>query len=281
MKFSERIGKTSVRSALQIDGMDVALKNRIWNVILEDFFTHISDYQSGGQKSQKAEVCEAIWKEFFGLAIDEIPSWQGGGTHCDGVIEHLRDWYFSAQWYEIYNLVELLVSISEILRLDFTSKCNKALKKEMSAYRIVDSFVTQVTSEEEIVELEMALDVGDRWSSVKTHLTAALAFYSNRPSPDFRNSIKESISAVEALCVIITGDPNATLGQALIVIEKKWKIHGALKSALSALYGYTSDAGGIRHSLMEGDTEIASEDARFMLISCSAFINYLISKTEI
>jgi hypothetical protein len=43
------------------------------------------------------------------------------------------------------------------------------------------------------------------------------------------------------------------------------------------MYGYTSDAEGIRHALMDEPT-LESEDAKFMLVSCSAFVNYLRSK---
>lgn len=50
--------------------------------------------------------------------------------------------------------------------------------------------------------------------------------------------------------------------------------------AFAALYGYTSDSGGIRHSLLEDDISVSFEDAKFMLVSCSAFINYLKIKIE-
>ena len=63
-------------------------------------------------------------------------------------------------------------------------------------------------------------------------------------------------------------------------IEKKFQIHSALKSAFSALYGYTSDSGGIRHSLLKDDISVSFEDAKFMLVSCSGFINYLKAKIE-
>jgi hypothetical protein len=42
-----------------------------------------------------------------------------------------------------------------------------------------------------------------------------LDLFEGRKATDFRNSIKESISAVEAMCQILTGDDKATLGQAL------------------------------------------------------------------
>ena len=101
----------------------------------------------------------------------------------------------------------------------------------------------------------------------------------DRKSPDYRNSVKESISAVEAISNLIANEKKATLGQALKAIESKVSLHPALKKAFSSLYGYTSDAEGIRHALLS-ETNLSFEDAKFMLVSCSAFINYLISKAS-
>lgn len=52
-------------------------------------------------------------------------------------------------------------------------------------------------------------------------------------------------------------------------------MHPALNGAFQKLYGYTSDAGGIiRHALLEEDS-LDFKDAKFMLVSCSAFVTYL------
>ena len=50
-----------------------------------------------------------------------------------------------------------------------------------------------------------------------------------------------------------------------------------MESAFTSLYGYTSDEGGIRHGSIDV-SNTPSEDAKFMLVSCSAFVNYLIEK---
>ena len=111
-------------------------------------------------------------------------------------------------------------------------------------------------------------------------LPISLDLLADRKNPNYRNSIKESISAVESFCKLITKDDNASLGEALSEIEKEYSLHGALKSSFSSLYGYTSDAGGIRHALIESDVTVEFEEAKFMLVSCSAFINYLKSKVK-
>ena len=70
-----------------------------------------------------------------------------------------------------------------------------------------------------------------------------------------------------------------TLGQALKVLDKKGKLHGSLYKGFSALYGYTSDADGIRHAMMD-ESNLVYSDAKYMFVSCTTFINYLIDKTK-
>lgn len=158
---------------------------------------------------------------------------------------------------------------------DLIEKINEAFRLEVSAFRVLNDLIVQINSEVEIETIEQAIDVSDSLKSVNTHLKSALDMLSDRTNPDYRNAIKESVSAIEAYCSIITNEPKASLGKALAIIEKKHGLHGSLKTAFSAIYGYASDAGGIRHSLLEDNVELKFEDAKFMLVSCSSFVNYL------
>jgi cytochrome c553 len=126
---------------------------------------------------------------------------------------------------------------------------NKYLEKELSGYRFVNGIITDITNTQEVEMLENALADED-FPNVKAHLQRALELLSDRKNPDYRNSIKESISAVESIAKEIAQNPKAELAQALREIEKKGKLHGAMKTAFMSLYGYTSDANGIRHALM-------------------------------
>jgi len=56
-------------------------------------------------------------------------------------------------------------------------------------------------------------------------------------------------------------------------------MHPSLKQGFEKLYGYTSDDDGIRHALLD-EANLDMEDARFMLVSCSAFVNYLVVKAQ-
>lgn len=235
------------------------------------------------KESEKGEICKLIWKDFFNFPIDKIPTYSRFNIVDTGsFMEYIRNWFFKADWVEVYDFIEFIAILdSRVIEGDFTKKCNWALEKEVSGYRIVNEKVVQITSEEEVQVIEDATLNTDQWKSVSTHLRTALDELADRVNPNYRNSIKESISAVEAFCKIVTDDEKATLGKALAEIEKKHQMHGALKTAFSAIYGYTSDSGGIRHALLESDVKSEFEDAKFMLVACSAFINYLKTKLKL
>lgn len=281
MRFSQRIGQTPIKTLLQFDSIDDGLRNRLWNMFLEDFVDKTDTFISNDEESDFGIACRLIWKEFFNYPMDRLPTWNTGivKVEADDVIKIIRNWFFNAQWFEIYDFLEFLSGLDNAeFHISFDENCNQALKKELSAFRVVKGKIVQISSEEEIAEIEEAINDTSKWKGINTHLITALAFLSDRKNPNYRNSIKESISAVEALCIIITNNKTATLGEALAIIEKKYSLHGALKKSFSSLYGYTSDSSGIRHSLLENDSEVDFEEAKFMLISCSVFINFLKSK---
>ncbi|QYJ68921.1 AbiJ-NTD4 domain-containing protein [Flavobacterium litorale] len=281
MRFSQRIGKTPFETALQFESINNKLKNRLWNIIL-DYFELFDDVSlSFGLKSDRDKILLFIWKDFFAHPSDTIYKNPFGNIDTVKIIAHIRRWFFDeAHWYEIYDFVEFIIS-SELTVLNkavFTSNFNDALKKEASAYKIINNVVTPIASDIEVDSIQEILSETNGWQSINEHLKTALKFLSDRESPDYRNSIKESISAVEATCIKITSDSKATLGKALTEIEKKHSIDGGLKSALKSIYGYTSNTGGIRHALIDDDVSPSFEDAKFMLVSCSAFVNYLKAK---
>ena len=155
---------------------------------------------------------------------------------------------------------------------------NVILEEEKSGYRLIgDKFINTI-NETEIQSIEQA--ISSPYDAVNRHMKKALSLYADKKAPDYENSIKESISAVESMCCIITNlkGSDATLGNALKTLESRGVvIHKALQEAFSKIYGYTSDADGIRHGGMNFKNA-PPEDAKYMLVSCSAFVNYLIEK---
>lgn len=269
MKFSQRIGKTPIKTNLDKEELSVDLRNLLWSVILTD----VINQKKYGELEMK--FYRSIWMDFFKWPVDEIPINYMFGIDYDVADRQIKEWFLEAKWFNALDFVEFIVSFD---KNKYAENFNRVLKAEMSAYRFVNGSLVEINSQEEIIEIENAIKNTDPFISVKTHLTRAIELYSDKKNPDYRNSIKESISSVESLSKIIVKDDKTTLGQALKIIEKTYNIPTSLKSAFSTLYGYTSDEGGIRHSLLENNVKVEIEEARFMLIVCSAFINYLICK---
>jgi len=142
--------------------------------------------------------------------------------------------------------------------------------------------VVQFLAGRSIAEVESALKASTGpLTTVREHLQTALDMLSDRDNPDYRNSIKESVSALEALVNAILGERDS-LGKNLKKLDEKLKmgLHKSLIDGLNKIYGYTSDASGIRHALADETTSPDREDARFMLISVSAFVNLLLVKAD-
>jgi len=268
MKFSERMGFKKVSDILQVGDVSVALKNSIWNFLDDKIWSRsdfrFSDRDDGGYGDA---VSRLIWSDYFKEPAD-TRKWHGYE-----IVKQIRDWFFGAVWYEIYDFVEFMFAFLGPLA---ESEINGLLERELAGYRCLNGVFVQVTSEVELDSIQKALN-SSAYAGVEAHLESALDHLSRKQNPDYRNSIKEAISAVESMARELTGNDKATLGDALSKMEKEGKFHPALRKALSSLYGYTSDADGIRHAMLD-EPNVTGDDAKFMLVACSAFVNYMKGK---
>lgn len=282
MKFSERYGYKSVRELVQLESIDEPLRNALWSILKISVWDqvhastglyggyHLSSHSNGDIRI----LCRRLWFDYFKKPLDNL------SDDWSKVLSFLRQYYFDCEWYEVYDFIEFVANNYERYQFkdNFIDACNNALKKELSAYRFVGNVITRVTEQEEVEEIEQALS--DAVGPVRTHLQRSLELLSSRESPDYRNSIKEAISSIESLAASVADSDKGTLGQLLKELENKIGIHPALKTAFSNLYGYTSDEGGIRHALMDAES-VKFEDAKFFLVVCSAFVNYVNAKLQV
>ena len=161
--------------------------------------------------------------------------------------------------------------------IHFQEEINKLFEKECVGFRFIGDKIVAITDRCEKDEIEQACNAP--YNGCKAHIEKAVGFLADREHKDYKNCIKESISAVESVCKIIVGDEKATLGEAIKKLKEKGiKFHQALEKSFSMLFGYTSDEGGIRHAKGLFVSEVSFEEAKFMLVSCSAFVNYLIAE---
>ena len=273
MRFSEKKGLKKNKIDLMKEGLDNYMRIGLWNVFLTTIWN--PEVKRYGMKRDILTFSKIIWDIYFKLPIDTIPN------NISDMFNLLKTKYLDVfKWYELLDFLEL-VSIhfpSSEYKLYFIRGCNNVFKRELSVYRLVQGAILELTAEEQLIEVESVLSLKSELEPVKRHIITAIDLLKNRENPNYRNSIKESISAVEAMGRIIMKKPKSKLSSVLKVIDSKIRIHPAFKIALEKLYSYTSDESGIRHSLIEED-ELDLEDANFMLVVCSAFVNYLNEKS--
>jgi hypothetical protein len=265
-RFSERKGYKKVSDVIQTGAMSDELRNGVWNVLYEFVWLRTGFMSSGPLTGDIQAFSRALWQDYFKKPADQRPDSEAA------LMKKIDDYFFGAQWYEVYDFLEFVLSHEHEDRW-LAEQLNAVLERELSGYRIVDGKAVGITDEQEVQMLEKAL--GDtEHEGVTAHLRRALELLSDRKNPDYRNSIKESISAVESMARVITGERKATLGDALKTLEKNGKLHHALRDGFSKLYGYTNDEGCLRHAMLE-EPDITGADAKYFLLSCTSFINYL------
>ncbi len=270
MKFSQRKGFKSVSNKIQAEYMNDVLRNSLWNLLQKFIFNkpgflYHQDYPVMGKISTFSWL---LWSEYFKKPVDERPD------EPKHIFDKIRDYYFNCNWFEVYDLIEFIIRETEYSTDEIISEINTILERELAGYRLIEKTITDITDSKEVEALEEALS-DDRFSSVSKHLQTSLDLLSRKVNPDYRNSIKESISAVESMVQIITGSTNNSLGDALKQLDED--IHPSILASFTKLYGYTSNEEGIRHAMID-EPNIIAADAKFLLLSCTSFINYLKAK---
>lgn len=279
MKFSQRIGKTPSTKNIQLESVDEELKNGLWNLIKLFVLDKISKYTKYDEDTEFDTFSKILYHRFYKLPIDTIPNYHYQTE------KFIRQNFFSGEWYNIYDLVEFLgrLEFSEVNTYDYIDSVNKLLEKEFSGYRFINDTIVPISNKIEVQEIQEAINQINYFTPLRganIHLTKALDKISDKKSPDYRNSIKESISAVETTCRVLTSE--STLGNALKAIEKRGiEIDGQLKSGFDKIYAYTNNKeSGIRHAIIENHKDPDFDDAKYMLVACSSFINYLVGKCK-
>lgn len=285
--FSERYGYVKPVEVLHRDMVEPELANSLcscYDMLSRGFnrlTAKLEDYE---------ELEKYLWVDFLHKRHDDFYHF-GYGNNEVVATTFIQD--PSVPWFRKFDMIEKTLEYLDKAYINtprgtdrqfqqvivaFVRNLNHFFKDLNYGYRIVDNLVVPVSSDEEVEAVKAAINSSK--DNVRVHLHSALELYSKRPDADYRNSIKESISAIEAFCREQTGE--STLGPALKKLgDKGVVIPKMLTVAFEKLYAYTNQSdNGIRHALMDDDGIYVpgQEEAMFMLVSCSAFLNYLYSK---
>lgn len=274
--FSQRHGYQELRSIVQREDLDHETRLLIWNVVavLREVFREPS-YPDGTEST----VLSAIWTWDLKEARDERPS-------DDAVWRRLKEIIQGGDWWAVFDVIEALADsldryktpTTEHMIEVFVEALNGTLEQCLVGYRLIENKIVPIDSAVETSAVVDALESTNTFEGARHHLNRAIELLADRQSPDYPNSIKESISAVESVCRKVTGE--GTLGAALKKLATAGvTIHPALESAWSKMYGWTSDADGIRHGGI--DAAVVDQSlARYMLATCAAFVSYVIESAR-
>lgn len=272
--FSDRNGIKVENCALQSTEFDSRTRTAIINatrVIINALQNSNLSYYQSFLKNTLSEVYsqEVIWSASYdGTYVEEIIYSTIRADNYDSVLTLIE--YIARQVLEHCGGMLPDPVCSNVIQI-----YNRTFEREYVGYRFVGDTITPITDEIEQTAIESALN--SEFQEIQQHFKKATGFLADRTTPDYQNSIKESITAIERMCSIILGK-SATLGDALKKLEAHGIIiHPALKTAFDKLYGYTSDSSGIRHAGQLGGAGATFDEAKFMLVACSAFVNYLTS----
>lgn len=271
LPFSQRYGLAPVPTMPSVDEVSQDLQTDLLNAVLS---------ACGG-----SELALQIWTEFLHRSITEAPRTVTGVKvvyRFPDVIDSAKLHFRNSPGWWVYDLIEVIchgLEDDQYMWEELHKQVNHALERAFAAVRMIDGQIAPITDEQQRATIEIAMQTP--LAGVRAQLHNSLALMSDHDDPKYGDSIKNSISAVETLCRKITHEDKATLGQALKrLVDSGIEFHPALVQAFEKMYGYTSDdRSGIRHAMMD-ENHLELEDARYMLVACSAFINYLVVKAN-
>ena len=274
LTFSHAQGYEPIPGPLALGELSEEARRELWD-LLTIFAWHSN---SGSHPSNWAtdyhwrEVFQTLHRDFLMKPRDEF-------DHNASVIVGL---YKSLILYElpfnkVFDLFQMIMR-HLLCPVDFTAEVAAIFRECRLAY-VVDTrrpatilpAATKQEGEAIIGAIKELRQVG--LQGAETHLKKAGEHLNSGDWPD---AVRDSINAVESVARQLDPDASKELEPALASLEKKGRLHPAMKQAFSRLYGYTSDEEGIRHALLTNATSPAGKDeAVFMLGACASFASYL------
>lgn len=200
--FSDRFGFTAPLRDLSDEEVPDALASGLWDVIYNEFCQPAAQLDFIGRVDGYMPLFESysrfFWTHVLKSSIDTRP---------ENPLEArklIRRYFFDAPFNKKYDLLELSAGIAPDLQ-KFTNSANFFFERERAAFRFSGEEIIRISAPEELEEITSIIAEHPS-SAVRTHIRTAAKLYSDRVEPDYRNSIKESISAVEAAVCYVSGE---------------------------------------------------------------------------
>lgn len=144
MKFSDRIGITRQKNVIQRNGIDDALRNKLWNIFYSYIILPLQNDQSELLvNTGHYSFFVNLYHNFFEKTIDSIPELK------TDAITGVRSFFFECNWHDVYNIIEFVNLNNNLFDAGkFRDSINMVLEVELSAYRFVGEEIILVEKEE-------------------------------------------------------------------------------------------------------------------------------------
>ncbi|BBE31341.1 hypothetical protein OSSY52_14820 [Tepiditoga spiralis] len=193
---------------------------------------------------ENEKLTKKILDDFFKINLYEFK---------ENSIEFINNEFKKLEFHEVYSLIEFILKNHNYDLIKFKDSINKIFIEEKAQYRITGKQIVKLISSHEMKEIDKVFETEDLFLPVRKNIFKGLDSYLNH---SYENSIDCSLKAIEEVCKIVfhkEGTLNTLIDE--IPINTNYKL---FFKNLSINLSY--------------------EDARLMLVTCSAFVNYIISK---
>ena len=99
--FSERKGLTPVSETIQIDSMTKELRNSLWNALDDEIWSKPGFVHHPHTTPYIRKFSRVLWSDYFKEPVDSRP-YSG-----DEILKIIRQYFFSCEWNEVYDFLEL------------------------------------------------------------------------------------------------------------------------------------------------------------------------------
>ena len=275
--FSDRNSIKPISKIIQVDSL--ADDTRI---VLFNTLNNVLNHQIKSLGCDEDILCKIMTEELF----DEV-YYDRYRNKFDSLMDDILEMFKTESYDMILTMIEFICSMVYETYEDYNNRThycfpndyydtfkvmNTAFENEYIGYRFIKDRIVKITNDEEIKAIEESASTP--FDKVNKSISKSISFLSESSNKDYKNAIKEAIIAVEQLFNIILETNGLTLTNALGQICDKIHIDINLKESIKNLYKYTNEVNGIRHGNNKDSDEISFDEAKYVLLICSATINY-------
>lgn len=279
--FSDRNSLSPIPKEMQYDNLDSGSRVALFNA-LKNIVCYQVKHQILSEKAIAKIIVEGLFNDVYNEYEDTF----------DQVFDDIYKLLVEEPYHTVLTIIEYLCNLVYEDRdsylasrgydpsyikyyQDTRDAMNEVFEEEFIGYRFIGDKITSITNDSEIKEINESAQTS--YEKVNESINKAISFLSETGTKDYKNSIKESVMAVEQLLNIILGTNGLTLKNAIEQFSRKTDIDENLKLSIKHLYDYASDTNGIRHGNNKNNDSITFSEAKYVLVICSATVNYLCS----